>query len=213
MTQLETVYEYLNKNYKINEPIFLSDISIGNMKESSIRQQFKKLTEERRIKRFDAGIYYIPGRSIFKSGTTLSVDEVVKKKYLMDGERKCGYISGVLLANKLGLTTQVPMVYEVCSNKATTEYRSTKLGNIRVVVRKPYVEVDDNNADALQFLDLMREVNDISEIEGYELTERLKYYLRKMNIEFDSLKPFFPFYPDKIYKNMYEAGLLNGFTT
>ena len=30
------------------------------------------------------------------------------------------------------------------------------------------------------------------------------------NIKFENMKPFLPYYPERIYKNMYEVGLLNG---
>ena len=113
------------------------------MKEVSVRQQLKKLTEDGRIKRFDTGIYYIPRKTMFKSGSVLSVDEVIRKKYLTDGDARCGYVSGIMFANRLGLTTQVPMVYEVCTNKATTDYRDVQLGNFRVIVRRPYARIND----------------------------------------------------------------------
>ena len=213
MTQLEKVYQYLTDNYKENEPIFLSDISIPGIKDVSVRQQMKKLTESGKIKRFDTGIYFIPRKTIFKSGSTLSVDEVIRKKYLVDGEVQCGYLSGLMFANKLGLTTQVSMVYEVCSNKATTDYRDMQIGKFRIILRRPYVEVTSQNVNELQFLDLMKEVVDVSEIEGMELTERLVNYLKAKNIAFDSLRPYLSYYPDKIYKNMFEVGLLNGVAT
>ena len=210
MSQADNVFEYLKENYQENEPVFLSELSVPEISDVSVRQQLKKLTEDGRVKRFDTGIYYIPKKSIFKSGSALSVDEVIKKKYLQDGENRCGYLSGILFANKLGLTTQVPMTYEVCSNKATTDYRNTRLGNFRVIVRRPYTEVNEQNVYALQFLDLMREVVEVSEVDGPVLTERLLYYLKTRNLEIDMLKPYFKYYPERIYKNMYEVGLLNG---
>ncbi len=213
MKQVDIVYEYLKNNYKDNEPIFLSEIAVPGMKEVSVRQQLKKLTEDGRIKRFDTGIYYIPRKTMFKSGSVLSVDEVIRKKYLTDGDARCGYVSGIMFANRLGLTTQVPMVYEVCTNKATTDYRDVQLGNFRVIVRRPYARINDENATILQFLDFMREVTDVSEVEGEELTVRLLAYLKAKNIRFDAFKPYLSFYPDRIYKNMYEVGLLNGTAT
>lgn len=213
MAQIDVVYEYLRKNYSENEPIFLSDVRIPDMKDVSIRQQFKKLTVDGRLKRFDTGIYYLPKESMFRSGSMLSVDEVIKRKYLMDGQEQCGYISGILFANRLGITTQVPMVYEVYTNKATTDYRETELANVRVILKKPYVTIDDQNASSLQFLDLLKEIADISEIEGTELTDRLLDYMRKKKISFDSLKEYLSYYPERIYKNMYEVGLLNGIST
>lgn len=213
MKQIEQVYNYLLENYKVNEPIFLSEIYIPNMKSVSIRQQFMKLIEDGRLKRFDTGIYYLPGQSMFSFGSMLSPDEVIQKKYLLENNKCCGYISGMLFANQLGITTQVPMVYEVYSNKATTDYRNTSIGGVRVIVRRPYVKVSDENMKILQFLDLMKEVKDISEITGKELTNRLTQYLKVNELDFKALDVYLPFYPDRIYRNLYEVGLLNGVVT
>lgn len=124
----------------------------------------------------------IPKKSMFRSGSILSVDEVVRKKYLQDGINCCGYMGGILFANQLGLTTQVPALYEVYTNKATTEYRETRLANLCVILRTPYCEIDAENAEILQFLDLIKEVVDISEVDGEELTNRLLGYMKKKNI-------------------------------
>lgn len=74
----------------------------------------------------------------------------------------------------------------------------------------PYCEIDEENAAILQFLDLIKEVVDISEVDGEELTKRLTDYMKKKNIRFESWEPFLKYYPERIYKNMYEVGLLNG---
>lgn len=210
MARADFVYDYLRKEYADNEPIFLSDIRIPGMKDVAIRQQLKKLTTDGRLKRFDTGIYFFPGKSMFRSGSMLSFDDVIKKKYLMDGTKQCGYVSGLLFANQLGITSQVPMVYEVCTNKATTEYRETQLANLHLILRKPRVKIDETNAATLQFLDLLKEVVDIAEIDGRELTSRLLDYMKKKKIGFESMKQYLSYYPERIYKNMFEVGLLNG---
>lgn len=213
MSQIDEAYSYLLKNYNLNEPIFLSEISIPGMKSVSLRQQLKKLTEDGRLKRFDTGVYYLPKKSLFRFGSMLSPDEVIRKKYLLEDGRQCGYLSGMLLANQLGLTTQVPTTYEVYTNKATTDYRDTTVGSLRVIVRKPYIEVNDNNVKALQFLDLMKEVSDVSELRGTELTARLTAYMKASGLSFNVLQQYFSYYPDRIYRNLYEAGLLYGVAT
>lgn len=210
MTQVETVYEYLKRNYPENEPIFLSELSIPGMKNVSVRLQLKKLIEDAKIRRYDTGIYYLPGQSMFRSGSAPSADLIIRRKYLMNGTEQCGYISGIFFANRLGITTQIPMAYELSTNKATTDYREVRLAGLRVILRRPCVEVNAENAAALQFLDLMKDVADISEVRGQELTDRLLAYMEKMKLKFDSLKPYFQYYPERIYKNMYEAGLLDG---
>lgn len=210
MALMNDVYSYIENNYQPNEPIFLSELNIPGMKAVSVRQQMKKLTESGQLKRFDTGIYYIPKKSMFRSGSSLSVDEVIRRKYLADGGNCCGYVGGILFANQLGLTTQVPGVYEIYTNKATTEYRETQLAGLRVILRKPYCAIDEKNAVTLQFLDLLKEIVDISEVDGEELTDRLIGYMKKKSIGFESMRQFLPYYPERIYKNMYEVGLLNG---
>lgn len=210
MTQYEQVWGFLKNNFKENEPILLADIKVSGVADVAVRQQLKKLTEKGLLKRYDTGIYYIPRKSLFRSGSTLSVDDVIRKKYLMDQNGSCGYLSGLLFANRVGLTTQVPMTYEVVTNRATTEYRDTKIGSIRVIIRKPYATVNNENASELQFLDLLKEVDEVSEVDGQELTNRLVAYMKCKGIRFENLRPFLKYYPDRIYKNMYEVGLLNG---
>ena len=207
MAQVDVVYDYLRQNFANEEPIFLSDICIPNMNDISIRQQVSKLTADGRLKLFDTGIYFLPGNSFFSFGSTLSVNDVVKKKYLMEGQSRCGYIGGLMLANAVGLTTQVPMVYDVCTNKATTKYRETRLAGIRIILRKPRVPVNDENASSLQFLDLMLEVQRFAEVEDAELTRRLTQYCKAAKIDFDSVNSYLPYYPPQVYENMYKAGL------
>ena len=56
---METLYEYLLKNYKLNEPIFLADLQIEGMSRANLRQQIKKLTDAGKVKRFDNGVSVI----------------------------------------------------------------------------------------------------------------------------------------------------------
>ena len=69
---METLYEYLLDNYKENEPIFLVDIQIDGMTRTNVRQQIKKLADTGKVKRFDNGIYFLPKKTIFKSGLQLA---------------------------------------------------------------------------------------------------------------------------------------------
>lgn len=57
----------------------------------------------------------------------------------------CGYLSGFKFANQIGLTTQIPFVYEIVPNKASRDYRKIVVGRSRVVLRKPRVTVSDEN--------------------------------------------------------------------
>lgn len=205
---MEKLYQYIVENYQTNEPIFLADIQIEGMKDNNIRQQVKKLTDAEKIKRFDKGIYYLPKTSIFKSGSQLSIEKVLEYKYLIDKKRRCGYISGLMFCNQLGLTTQVPMQYEVVSNKATSDYRETSLGRSRVVVRRPRVTVTEKNYRILQFLDMLKDVDIYSELSGKELQQRLYGYMDEQEIKVKDMEKYYSYYPDKLYRNLVETRVI-----
>ncbi len=204
------LYEYLKNTYGENEPIFLSELKIDGMSDVNVRQQLKKLTDNGKIKRYDTGIYFIPGKSIFRSGAKLSFDDVIRKKYLENGSQRCGYVSGISFANQIGITTQVPMCCEVVSNKATKDYRELTLGKSKVALRKPKVTVDKDNYKELQFLDLIRNIDVLSDLPKEELIDRVFQYMSRSQLLFERLEKYLPYYPDKIYRNLYEMGLLSG---
>lgn len=204
------LYEYLKEQYGENEPIMISDICIEGITKNTLRQQIKKLTDAGLLKRYDTGIYFIPKKSIFKSGSQLSIDKVITSKYLRDMQETCGYVSGITFANQLGLTTQVSMMYEIVTNKATKDYRETSLAKTKIVLRKPRTRISEENYRILQFLDLIKEIDQIAEVSGDELTRRLLFYMKGIQLSFKELKDYLEFYPDRIYKNLYETGLLHG---
>ena len=166
--------------------------------------------ESGRLKRFDTGIYYLPAPGPFRSGSAPSIARILERKYLRDGGKACGYLTGVCFASRIGVTAQVPMAYELASNRATTEYRTAKLGLTKIILRKPRAEVNDSNARALQLLDFLNEADVISELSGASLSEKLLSYMRLYGLSFDDLRPYLRLYPDRIFRNMYEAGLLQG---
>ena len=205
---METLYEYLLDNYKENEPIFLADLQVDGMTRTNVRQQIKKLTDTGKVKRFDNGIYFLPKKTIFKSGSQLAPEKVLECKYLRDKDERCGYVSGLMFFNQMGLTTQVPMMYEVVSNKATNDYRETSLAKSRVIVRKPKVPVTEKNYKALQFLDLLKDVDVYSEVTGKPLQDRLYRYMDDANLSISEMEPYFSYYPDKLYKNLVETRVI-----
>lgn len=205
-------FDYLLKTFGTNEPIFVSDITYEGITQNNIRQQIMNYAAAGKIKRYDTGIYYIPKDSIFKTTSSLSQNSVIEKKYLYSGAERCGYISGINFANRIGLTTQVPASCEVVTNKASKDYREATLASEKIIIRKPRAIVDESNYKSLQFLDLLKDIDLYSELEGNELNIKIKTYMRKSGLQFQQLEQYLPLYPDKIFRNMYKVGVLNGFS-
>lgn len=196
------IYDYIVQNYKNGEPIFLSELP-GNSKDY-LRQKMKMLCDDGKLERLYNGVYYLSYLTILGTKGKVSIDRYIEKKYLRTG----GYVTGLQLANKYGFTTQNPSCYEICSNEATTKQRKQNVDGNTIIVYKPVTNITDKNKSALQFLDLMSVIDKYSEITGVELVAKLKKYVETVKVDFSAVKELMPLYPDKVYRNIYEGGLM-----
>ncbi len=200
------VIDYIIENYTNGEPIFIDELP-GNSKDY-LRQEMKKLVDEGKLERLYNGVYYLPYRTILGTKGRISVDKYIDKKYLNANGEVSGYVTGLQLANKYGFTTQNPSCYEICSNEATTKQRKQDFDGNTIIVYKPVDTVTERNKSALQFLDLMTNIDRYSEIKGAELLKKLRKYVKTTGLDFSVVKEYLPFYPDKVYRNIYEGGLM-----
>ncbi|MBR5970643.1 MAG: hypothetical protein IK016_09915 [Lachnospiraceae bacterium] len=196
------VYNYIVENYKNGEPIFFSELP-GNSKDY-LRQEMKQLVDDGRLERLYNGVYYLSYLTILGTKGRVSMERYIEKRYLNAG----GYVTGLQLANKYGFTTQNPSCYEVCSNEATTKQRKQNVDGNTIIVYKPVTEITEKNMSSLQFLDLMSVIDKYSEVSGTELVAKLKKYVKAAKVNFSLVKELLPLYPDKVYRNIYEGGLM-----
>lgn len=199
--------DYINNNYKNGEPILLEEIDYKN--KDALRQEMKRLTDEGILVRAFNGVYYKAYKTIFNTKGKMSIEKYIDKKYLNESSSKIGYITGLSLANKYGFTTQVPAQIEITSNKATTKQRKVEVDGHILIIYSPVVEINEENISSLQFLDLMQNIDKYSELDGEELKNKLKEYVAKTNVDFNIAKNIINLYPDRVYKNIYNVGLMN----
>lgn len=201
--------EYLQERYRVNEPIFVSDIALP-VTNTNLRQMFKVLCDSGQIMRYDTGIYYLKGKSKLKGGTVMAADEVARYKYISRNNQINGYYSGYTFANQLGLTTQVPFTIEIVSNYSSAKYREISLKNQKIILRKPRTQVTNENCNILQFLDLLKDLeiyaDDIS-----DAAKRLSTYAKELRLCRTEIDEYIGFFPERIYKNIYETRLYNVF--
>ena len=201
------VYDYIIENYQNGEPIFLSELPGASR--DYIRQEMKRLVDEGRLERLYNGVYYLSYITILGTKGKISIDKYIEKKYLEIDGKTVGYITGLQLANKYGFTTQNPSCYEICSNEATTKQRKQEIDGNTIVVYKPVADVTETNRYALQFLDLMSVIDKYSEVSGKEFAVKLKKYVSNVRLDFSVVKEYLPLYPDKVYRNIYDGGLMS----
>ncbi len=200
------VIDYIINNFTEGEPIFLDELP-GNSKDY-LRQEMKKLVDEGKLERLYNGVYYLPYMTILGTKGRISVDKYIDKKYLNADGTVSGYVTGLQLANQYGFTTQNPSCYEICSNVATTKQRKQDFDGNTIIVYKPVDTVTERNKYPLQFLDLMANIDKYSEVGGAELLKKLRKYVKSMGLDFSVVKEYLLFYPDKVYRNIYEGGLM-----
>jgi hypothetical protein len=200
------IYQYIEKNYQKGEPIFLSELP-GESKDY-LRQEMKKLVDDGRLERLYNGVYYLSYVTILGTKGRVSVDRFIEKKYLNAEGKVSGYVTGLSLANKYGFTTQNPAAYEVCSNEATTKQRKQTIDGTAIIVYKPMTTITEKNKSSLQFLDLMSVIDKYSEVTGRERIERLKRFAELIRVDFSVVKDLLPLCSDRVYRNIYEGGLM-----
>jgi predicted transcriptional regulator of viral defense system len=201
------LFDYLIENYEKGEPIFLTDIHIEGMTEENIRYHLKKLTDDGVIGRFESGIYYLPKMNIFGEKSVLSAETVALHKYVLRKGKRVGFYSGYTLANRLGLSTQVPFKEEITSNYAPAQVREISIKNRKYVIRRPAIEITEENAYALQLLDCLKDIDKSAEEDMKVCGKILSQYAKQHRITKEQVDQLLEYYPIKIYKAIYETGV------
>lgn len=52
-------------------------------------------------------------------------------------------------------------------------------------------------------------IDNYSEIDGYEYKRKLKNFIDDVNVNFELVKQYILLYPDKVFRNIYQGGLIN----
>lgn len=201
------VLNYLKENYIQGEPIFLTDLKILNITEENLRYYLKKYTDNGILCRFESGIYYFPKKNLFGEISVLSVDDVVINKYIRRKGNRVGFYSGHTLANRMGLSTQVPIKEEIVSNYAPAPVRELQIKNRKYVIRRPVQEINEKNIFVLQLLDCLKNIDQCTDVDMESCGDVLTRYINDHDITKEKIDQFIGSYPTKIYKAIYETGI------
>ncbi len=204
---------YLMENYGYNEPIFLNELSVEGLSKNAIRQSVKRLTANGFLERYDSGIYYIPKSGGLLGKSYLDPTVVIMRKYVESKSNQYGYITGLSFANQLGLTTQMPAVIEIVTNREATNGRTVFLGNQRVRVKRSVIAVSDSNAELLQFLDSVGQAEKYTELTLDETVNRLIAYTKKKQFTKNQLSEVIPALTEATAKKLIEWGMIYEFAS
>ncbi len=204
---------YLMENYGYSEPIFLNDLSIEGLSENAVRQSVKRLVASGFLERYDNGIYYIPKHGGLLGKSYLDPSMVIIRKYVENQSDKYGYITGLSFANQLGLTTQMPAVIEIVTNRESTNGRMLMVGNQKVRVKKSSISVSEDNAELLQLLDAIGQAERYTELTIEETVDILITYIRKKRFTKRQLSDVSSALTGATAKKMIEWGMIYEFAS
>ena len=204
---------YLMDNYGYNEPIFLNELSVEGLSENAIRQSIKRLTVSGFLERYDNGIYYIPNSRGLLGKSYIDPSMVIMRKYVENKSNRYGYVTGLSFANQLGLTTQMPAMIEIVTNREATNGRVIVLGNQKVRVKKSSIPVSKDNAELLQLLDSISQAEKYTELTIKETVDILINYMRKKKFTKEQLSEVSSALTGATAKKLIEWGMIYEFAS
>lgn len=201
------LYEYILQNYKEAEPIFFSDLEIGNITKSALNQQLKVLCQKGLLRKYDTGVYYLPKKTLLKSTIGPNADMVARYRFVSKNGKVDGFYGGNSFANQIGITTQVPRVVEIISNNTNSSAREIEIGNRTFYIRRPVVPVTNENVYVLQMLELLKNLDAYLDYSYEEAKERFAEYISLHNIKRRDVDLYIREYPITTFKYYYELEL------
>lgn len=200
-----SLYKNLVQRFGYDEPILTTEINYKNYSRPWIYKEMNRLCESGSVVHYDKGVYYIPTQTSLGQ-SLLNPLKVIEKKYLADNGEVFGYFSGISLLNRMGISTQVPSVLEIYTNKETSQVREVKVGRQKVVLRKARTKITSDNVLILSFLEMMNAVT--PSYFNEERKRAVRDYIKQNRITGKDITKYAPYFPDKVMRNLIESEII-----
>lgn len=202
----------LKKRFGINQPIFTSEIlkEMSDYSRPRVFQLIKKATQDGELIKYDKGVYYIP--TITRYGKSIiSVEQVIRKKYISDEDSVFGIYSGLQMLQNFMLSYQVPTAIEIVTNNETMWVREVKFKKRTIILHKSRLKITKDNADAYTILELFNNI-DVNEYLKNKSTQReVIKFVKDHTIKGNDIYKLASAFPAKATKNIMESGIINEF--
>jgi len=159
MNLAKKIEQQINRFEKGNTFTY-KDLNIKKEEYSTVAKIVERLIKKGIIKRISTGIFYKPKKTVF--GELNPDEEQIITPYLYKNGKRIAYITGLLLYNKMGLTTQIPKTISIASTKKRIYINK---GNIKASAVRSYVDVTDENYKLLEILDAIKDFKKIPDLD------------------------------------------------
>ena len=103
---------------------------------------------------------------------------------------------------------------EIASNNAGGTKRKVEIGKSKFILKEPRTVVTTENHKILQLLDLLNDYEFYMDYDNDEefVKDNLLGYIKRLNLKRNAFDSYLDFYPDSIYKTIYNLGVANVLT-
>jgi Family of unknown function (DUF6088) len=182
------------KGFPLGTTFGYNELNIPNEKFTTAAKAIERLLKKGVIKKLAKGTFYKPEQTVF--GELKPDEKEMIKPYLFKNGKRIAYVTGTLLYNQLGLTTQVPSTIKIAS---LTKRIYVNKGTIKAKPVKSYVEVTESNYYLLGLLDAIKDLNKIPNLNYSNAIKRLIELLAELKKpEVKNLVNFALKYPPRV---------------
>lgn len=202
--------ERIQNAFDSNEPIFTEEL-LRLFSDYSRPQVFRMIDaakERGEIVQYAKGVYYIPQKTRL-GNSTITADDVIRKRYLNCKGDVYGVYSGVKLLNAFAVTTQMAGVVEVVTNNESAKYREIQINNRRYILRRSRCVIDKDNAAAYTVMQLFSEMEKEDKLDDSAL-QRLRGFIEKQGVSQSQLFSMAQMFPARATKMMIGSGIIGG---
>lgn len=203
MTVLNLIDEYI-KTKPLKEPIYSNEIqkyvlTKAKINDATINEYINRYEEKNNdFIRYRKGIYYKTVKTPF-GYSPINYQKLINDLYIINNNKKIGYISGPSFANRIGLTTEISKYEYITTNNNRVV---SGIDNLKLI--KPVIKVNDDNYKYLQVLDLLANKNNI--YFNCDNPNRIIYeYIIKNNIDFKGLLKYSIYFGKKCLLKLQEV--------
>jgi len=137
-------------------------------KKEAVIKALNRLVASGRISKLSRGRYYKPEKTPF--GELMPPQEQVVKDLLVEDGKIVGYLTGLSIYNRLGLTTQVGNTIEVGRNDVRPSFKRERY-RIKIIRQKNIITKE--NFPLLQLLDVLRYIKKIPDTTAKQSISRM----------------------------------------
>lgn len=186
----DKLLEYINNTFTQDDIIFFEDLNASGISHVNLKKSIQVLCKRGYLNNFEKGVYVYPDNNI-------TLDDVIKAKYLIRYGNHIGYLAGLSLAYELGLQTEKPERLDVITNKENkTKARNTSYQYKPLKVHGPYTEINNDNYIILATLTFLQTYKNGHYVNTGNINKAFYKWLNENNIILADFEPYYQYYND-----------------